>query len=214
MRTRNVFHDEDELSPVLLLIAGEWLCWPCRVHEEGLRAAGVPQKDIRPPRWELHACGPEGRRTLEGGSLAAECALCPIRQGAFRQTVDTHQWVHQVGSTYSCSRLCVASAGCDAFFFLVLLQYSLQGMPRHICHSLSIASYECLHMIDLSKEASLWREQRQTVWLSAEHRGRTVGPQLAAALLPWLHALLACALTAALGERRRLSLHSVHLLIQ
>lgn len=78
-----------------LWCAGEWLCWPCRVHEENLRAAGVPQKDIRPPRWELHS-SPEGRKILEGGSLAAECALCPVRQGAFRQTVDTHQWVHQV----------------------------------------------------------------------------------------------------------------------
>ncbi len=94
---------------MLPLMAGEWLCWPCRVHEEGLRVAGVPQKDIRPPRWELHASGPEGRRTLEGGSLAVECALCPVKQGVFRQTVDTHQWVHQVGRiSHSCSRLCGA----------------------------------------------------------------------------------------------------------
>ena len=77
--------------------AGEWLCWPCRVHEEALRAGGVPQKDIRPPRWEL-AASADGRRQLEGGSLTAECALCPIRHGAFRQTVDTHEWVHQVTS--------------------------------------------------------------------------------------------------------------------
>ena len=75
--------------------AGEWLCWPCAAHEDALRAAGVDQKDIRPPRWELSS-GPGGRRTLEGGSLAAECALCPVRCGAFRQTVDTQEWVHQV----------------------------------------------------------------------------------------------------------------------
>ena len=55
----------------------------------------MPQKDIRPPRWEMQS-STEGRRVLEGGSLAAECLLCPIRQGAFRQTVDTHEWVHQV----------------------------------------------------------------------------------------------------------------------
>lgn len=79
--------------------AGEWLCWPCRVHEEALRAGGVPQKGIRPPRWEL-AASADGRRQLEGGSLTAECALCPIRHGAFRQTVDTHEWVHQVWFLY------------------------------------------------------------------------------------------------------------------
>ena len=33
---------------------------------------------------------------LEGGSLAVDCLLCPVRQGAFRQTIDTHEWVHQV----------------------------------------------------------------------------------------------------------------------
>ena len=75
--------------------AGEWLCWPCRVHEEALWASGVLQKDIRPPRWEL-AASADGRRQLEGGSLTAQCVLCPIRHGAFRQTVDTHEWVHQV----------------------------------------------------------------------------------------------------------------------
>ncbi len=55
----------------------------------------MPQKDIRPPRWEMHS-STEGRRVLEGGSLAVDCLLCPVRQGAFRQTVDTHEWVHQV----------------------------------------------------------------------------------------------------------------------
>lgn len=72
--------------------AGEWLCWPCRQHEEEQLRAGLTQHQIRPPRWE--AVGP--KRQLEGGSLAAECALCPVRCGAFRRTVDTGDWVHQV----------------------------------------------------------------------------------------------------------------------
>lgn len=72
--------------------AGEWLCWPCREHEEAELRAGRSQHQIRPPRWEAV----DHRRHLEGGSLAAECALCPVRCGAFRRTVDTGDWVHQV----------------------------------------------------------------------------------------------------------------------
>jgi hypothetical protein len=30
---------------------GEWLCAPCAAHEAAQRAAGVPQEEIRPPRW-------------------------------------------------------------------------------------------------------------------------------------------------------------------
>eukprot|EP00775_Hariotina_reticulata_P002585 gene2585-2887_t len=29
---------------------GEWLCWPCQKHEEGLRKKGLQQAVIRPPR--------------------------------------------------------------------------------------------------------------------------------------------------------------------
>lgn len=31
---------------------GEWLCWPCLKHEEGLRKKGLPQAEIRPPRLD------------------------------------------------------------------------------------------------------------------------------------------------------------------
>jgi len=30
--------------------AGEWLCWPCSVHESRLRSQGVPREEVRPPR--------------------------------------------------------------------------------------------------------------------------------------------------------------------
>ncbi len=70
--------------------AGEWLCWPCKVFEEEQRKEGVPQAKIRPPRWEVQG------GQLEGGSKAVQCALCPIRQGAFRRTADGLAWMHEV----------------------------------------------------------------------------------------------------------------------
>ena len=50
------------------------------------------QAQIRPPRW----LAPLGSPILEGGSRHVQCAVCPVRNGAFRQTVDSHEWVHQV----------------------------------------------------------------------------------------------------------------------
>ncbi|KAK9811508.1 hypothetical protein WJX72_005018 [[Myrmecia] bisecta] len=81
-------YDLDEIP------AGEWLCWPCRRYEDDLRRQGVPQSQIRPPRWEMAGAG--GRQLPEGGSRSVQCALCPVAYGAFRQTVDSQEWVHQV----------------------------------------------------------------------------------------------------------------------
>jgi len=68
----------------------EWLCWPCREHEVALAASGVPRDQVRPPRWATAGAGaPPG-----GGSLDTTCALCPVRRGAFRRTVDGAAWVH------------------------------------------------------------------------------------------------------------------------
>lgn len=78
---------------VATIPAGEWLCWPCLRHEEGLEARGVPRPQIRPPRWQRKA-----RSTLEGGSADTPCALCPNRGGAYRATADGKQWVHEVRS--------------------------------------------------------------------------------------------------------------------
>ena len=70
--------------------AGEWLCWPCKVFEEEQRKEGVPQAKIRPPRWEVQG------GQLQGGSKAVQCALCPIKQGAFRRTANGLAWMHEV----------------------------------------------------------------------------------------------------------------------
>eukprot|EP00798_Chlamydomonas_sp_ICE-L_P014429 gene14429-20435_t len=74
---------------------GEWLCWPCLEYEEQQRREGIPQNKIRPPRWEMAAKGITPAQ-LPGGTCEAECALCPVKFGAFKKTVDTKQWVHLV----------------------------------------------------------------------------------------------------------------------
>jgi hypothetical protein len=75
--------------------AGEWLCWPCKRHEEEQLAKGVAAAQIRPPRWQAGQA-PGEAPALRGGSRDTTCALCPIKGGAFRQTVDGRHWVHQV----------------------------------------------------------------------------------------------------------------------
>ncbi|GFR51514.1 hypothetical protein Agub_g13929 [Astrephomene gubernaculifera] len=75
--------------------ADEWLCWPCRLYEESQRANGVPQSEIRPKRWEMDARGITNA-DLPGGSPAAGCCLCPVRQGAFKRTTDGKAWCHVV----------------------------------------------------------------------------------------------------------------------
>lgn len=144
---------------------GEWLCCPCKAHEEQLAKQGVPQNQIRPPRyddahqfiaaaWNItcltctclltkltiivcqicstissgakefelflpHKCHclkaacnahyyellcncrwemgvGDVHKPLGGGSLSVECALCPVRHGAFKKTEDGKHWVHLV----------------------------------------------------------------------------------------------------------------------
>ncbi|EFN53262.1 hypothetical protein CHLNCDRAFT_58651 [Chlorella variabilis] len=71
-----------------VLPEGDWLCEPCREHEERLRAQGVAPAAIRPPSWETT------RAPLEGGSRSCSCALCPIKYGAFKKAEDGRRWVH------------------------------------------------------------------------------------------------------------------------
>ncbi|CAD7702310.1 unnamed protein product [Ostreobium quekettii] len=74
---------------------GEWLCWPCKLHEEALVRDGVPQREIRPPRYELNS-QVDRSKFMEGGSRAVSCALCPVKLGAFKKTTDGESWVHVV----------------------------------------------------------------------------------------------------------------------
>lgn len=65
---------------------GEWLCWPCKEYQERMLKLGKKKEEIRKPRWQ-------------GGDLTAldavSCAICPVKRGAFKQTVDG-DWVHMV----------------------------------------------------------------------------------------------------------------------
>ena len=58
----------------------EWLCWPCREHEDELLRQGKTREEIRPPSVSL-----EHRSHLPGGSKEAECALCPIKRRGIPQ---------------------------------------------------------------------------------------------------------------------------------
>ncbi len=72
------------------------MCWPCKLYEEQQLAAGVPQSEVRPARWQLEARGMT-IADLPGGSRSTVCGLCPVRQGAFKRTTDARMWCHVVG---------------------------------------------------------------------------------------------------------------------
>ncbi|CAG9464803.1 unnamed protein product [Pedinophyceae sp. YPF-701] len=74
---------------------GAWLCWPCRKHEAVLASNGVPESQLRPPRW-LREPGGE----VPGGAHTVKCALCPNRRGAYLQDMAGDQWVHVVCAQY------------------------------------------------------------------------------------------------------------------
>jgi hypothetical protein len=69
---------------------GDWLCDPCREHEEALRAQGRSETEIRPPGHQQRG------DLLEGGAHACRCVLCPIKYGAFKRSEDGRHWVHSV----------------------------------------------------------------------------------------------------------------------
>lgn len=73
---------------------GEWLCWPCSTHEAKLRSQGVAQEAVRPPRWAMPTA--DQLHTLEGGATSVDCALCPVRYGAFKRSREDGRWVHLV----------------------------------------------------------------------------------------------------------------------
>ncbi|DBA86261.1 TPA: hypothetical protein ACH3X1_005761 [Trebouxia sp. C0004] len=112
--------------------AGEWLCWPCKVFEEEQRKEGVPQAKIRPPRWEVQG------GQLEGGSKAVQCALCPIRQGAFRRTADGLAWMHEVDALWQPELSVIPGNICNAY----------QGVPDINADRLGVACAVCARSTD------------------------------------------------------------------
>ena len=66
---------------------GDWLCWPCKEYEDGLRLAGKDPKAERPPRWQRKP------GTLPELPDLPKCMLCPIERGAFKRSKGG-KWVH------------------------------------------------------------------------------------------------------------------------
>lgn len=65
---------------------GEWLCWPCKEHEQECLRKGMPKSQIRKPRYM-------------GGDFTAidkvKCVCCPVKRGAFKKTKQG-EWCHVV----------------------------------------------------------------------------------------------------------------------
>lgn len=75
----------------------------CR-YEGELRAKGTPQDKIRPPRFKQ-----EGSPDYPGGSKDAECCLCPVKRGIFKQAVGSERWVHLVCAHWQTPEVSVAN---------------------------------------------------------------------------------------------------------
>ena len=61
-----------------------------------LAAQGYRGQDLRPPRWMTPEQAVGVIQAPPGGSRHVTCSLCPVMGGAFRQTLDGAEWVHQV----------------------------------------------------------------------------------------------------------------------
>ena len=118
----------------------EWLCWPCREYEEAQRAAGVPQAEIRP----LHAL-PDERRQLIGGSRDVKCALCPIRCGAFRRTVNGQQWVHQACAMWHSDSYLLPGSGPNVVADINKIPNKRWSTACDICGKVDGAVINCKH---------------------------------------------------------------------
>ena len=71
---------------------GEWLCWPCKLHEDAMLRSGKAPQEIRAPSWQRKSSPTTGRADTSAVDRL-ECALCPVRRGALKQTTDK-RWVH------------------------------------------------------------------------------------------------------------------------
>jgi hypothetical protein len=75
------------------LPTGEWLCWPCLMHETELAAKGVPPNEIRPPKWAKdgtagsEGAGPSSRvkSTPQGSSAPRMRPVAPRDDGGGRE---------------------------------------------------------------------------------------------------------------------------------
>ncbi|GBF95805.1 hypothetical protein Rsub_08241 [Raphidocelis subcapitata] len=121
---------------------GEWLCWPCSLHEAQLRARGVPQPQIRPPRWATAGAGAPAA-ALEGGAGSVECALCPVRLGAFKRSREDGRWCHLVCAHHHPEVVVEAGDICDAISGLGAVRPELAAAQCALCHRAHGAVARC-----------------------------------------------------------------------
>ncbi|PNW71070.1 hypothetical protein CHLRE_17g745347v5 [Chlamydomonas reinhardtii] len=122
--------------------AEEWLCWLCRMYEEQQRAAGVPQDDVRPKRWEIEARGIT-HAELPGGSHAVSCCLCPVRNGAFKRTTDGKNWCHVICGMWQEGTSGVQVDGPDAVEGMNNIKADRWRSPCGLCGRTSGAVVKC-----------------------------------------------------------------------
>lgn len=64
-------------------------------------------------RWQG---SPGNANGLQGGSRSVTCALCPVMHGAFRQSLDGRDWIHQVSWPSSSGKLTSSCGWCRTLF--------------------------------------------------------------------------------------------------
>ncbi len=121
---------------------GEWLCWPCLRYEQEQLSRGVPQSEVRPPRWEMAAQGIT-TATLPGGSTAATCCLCPVKHGAFKRTAETGEWVHVACGLWHPEVTVMAGDVCNAVQGLGSIRPERVGAACSVCRLSHGAVVKC-----------------------------------------------------------------------
>eukprot|EP00892_Ulva_mutabilis_P011925 jgi/Ulvmu1/9104/UM005_0199.1 len=121
--------------------AGEWLCWPCKLHERGLREQGMPQDKIRPPRFKQ-----EGSPDYSGGSKDVTCALCPVKRGIFKKTACNSRWVHLVCAHWQTPEVSVAQEDvAEAVHGIDTIRPERFSMTCAYCRQRTGATVKCSH---------------------------------------------------------------------
>ncbi|EFJ52654.1 hypothetical protein VOLCADRAFT_47045, partial [Volvox carteri f. nagariensis] len=98
--------------------------------------------EVRPKRWEMEARGIT-HAELPGGSLAVSCCLCPVRQGAFKRTVDGKAWAHVVCALWHEGPTVLNSDSPDTIDNLGLIRPERWRAPCTICGKVAGAVAKC-----------------------------------------------------------------------
>eukprot|EP00803_Ostreobium_quekettii_P001960 evm.model.scf_632.5 EVM.evm.TU.scf_632.5 scf_632:53761-64479(+) len=123
---------------------GEWLCWPCKLHEEALADQGMPHREIRPSKYELSSRVDRSQH-MEGGSRDTACVLCPVKLGAFKKTADGKAWVHVVCAMWHRQTWLVPEDIVQAVHGLEEIPKQRWSSKCDVCGSVEGATVKCGH---------------------------------------------------------------------